>query len=1095
NGGLFNDLIVPQVTAPGRSIWAAYGQGPGGDGDFTYNVIQGTSMASPHVAGAGALLKALHPSWTPAEIQSALMSTAYTAIRNDDGVNPATPFAQGSGRVDLTQAAHAGIVLDTTTDEYLAADPAKGGDPKQINLASMADHQCLLTCSWTRTVKSTLATAETWTVGGTGANGVNITANPAQFELAPGATQAIVITADATGAPRDQWLFGQVQLTPGGSSPAAHFPVAIVSSASIFSDSVDIHTRRDAGSQLVTGLRAIGITDLTVTTHGLVGGTKTDLSLNEDPTNGDPYDNVNDGSVSVTLVDVPAGALRLAANILASEAPDVDMYVGTGSVPSADTEVCVSASGTALESCLVDYPAAGTWWILVQNWEASANAPDVITLAHAVVAGDNGNLRVEGPATVAAGTPFDVRVFWNEPALQAGETWYGAFSLGTDPANPGNLGTIFVNVIREADDVVKTVSPPTAAPGVTVTYQIVVDTNVTPEDLAYTIQDTIPAGVTYVPNSATASAGTVAVNGNALTWTGVMPSATSVPGHYNITTNQADPMCAPPIGDGGYYDALTRTGFTTDPGITGDTINWAYNSFAGTDFYGATRAAPPRFTDDGFVAFGSIVGEPWVNQNIPDPTPPNALLAPYWRDMEVVYDAPTNKGVTSIGFGGGVFWLVEFDDIQAFHDPTTSLDLEVMAWKTIDPSAGSYDAYYAFDNVHVADTVGTIGVENDAGDAATQFAYDNFTPTNGLVLCLDYVGLTPTVITYQATVNADAPAGVITNQVVHNTNNPGSQPATTSADLTVSRNDVLFLSLSNSAHVPNLSFRDEDIVAYNTQTGVWSQFFDGSDVGVSDNDVNAFDLKDGELYLSFNQSKNMRGQGKFQGPDKIEDTDIYHFVPTSLGANTAGRFELYFDGSDVGLTSDGEDIDALFITPDGNLIISTLGSFKVPGPNGTELRGKDEDLLLFTPTSLGENTSGTWQLLLDGSAEGLTKSSEDISGVWLNAQSQIFLTTKDNFSVNGASGDGADIFICSRPDANTLCSFSLALDGSTIGLGGKHIDDFAYGSLPPLAAAASAEAYDAADDLPEANDNAFDDVDDEEDATQTGTLYLPFVTK
>jgi uncharacterized repeat protein (TIGR01451 family) len=386
---------------------------------------------------------------------------------------------------------------------------------------------------------------------------------------------------------------------------------------------------------------------------------------------------------------------------------------------------------------------------------------------------------------VPAGQPFDVRVFWNEPALQAGETWYGAFSLGTDAANPGNLGTIFVNVIREADDVVKGVLPDVAAPGDTVTYQIVVNTNVTPEDLAYTIQDTIPAGLTYVDGSASASTGTVEVTGNTLTWTGVMPPANSVQGGYTITSNQTDPACATPFG--GYFDSLTESGgaFTTDPGLSGDTFAWSYNSFAGTDFYGTARAAPSLLTDDGIVVFGEYAGEPWVNQSIPDPTVPNSLLAPYWRDLEVVYDEAANKGVTAVTFDDG-YWLVEFDDIQAFQDPTTTLDFEVIVWRdalpTVATSPDLYDAYYAYDNINVADTIGTIGVENDAGDAATQFSFDNFTPTNGLVLCLDYVGAAPAVITYDVTVNEDA-EGVFTNAVVHNTDNPGSQPATASADL------------------------------------------------------------------------------------------------------------------------------------------------------------------------------------------------------------------------------------------------------------------------------------------------------------------------
>ena len=117
------DLIVPSVTAPGRAIWAAYHQGDAGDGDYTFNAIQGTSMSSPHVAGAGALLSALNPSWTPAEMQSALMMTARDTVLNDDGTNIATPFAQGSGHIDVYVAAHSPLIMNVTKAAYEAASP------------------------------------------------------------------------------------------------------------------------------------------------------------------------------------------------------------------------------------------------------------------------------------------------------------------------------------------------------------------------------------------------------------------------------------------------------------------------------------------------------------------------------------------------------------------------------------------------------------------------------------------------------------------------------------------------------------------------------------------------------------------------------------------------------------------------------------------------------------------------------------------------------------------------------------------------------------------------------------------------------------
>ncbi|CAG1771047.1 hypothetical protein BAC2_01442, partial [uncultured bacterium] len=77
------DLIAPSVAAPGVATFAAYKTPEG------FAVIQGTSMASPHVAGAAALIVAAHPNWSPAEIQSALMTTSNTDVVKEDGATPA----------------------------------------------------------------------------------------------------------------------------------------------------------------------------------------------------------------------------------------------------------------------------------------------------------------------------------------------------------------------------------------------------------------------------------------------------------------------------------------------------------------------------------------------------------------------------------------------------------------------------------------------------------------------------------------------------------------------------------------------------------------------------------------------------------------------------------------------------------------------------------------------------------------------------------------------------------------------------------------------------------------------------------------------
>ena len=91
----------------------------GPDGQI-FNILSGTSMASPHVAGAAALLKQLHPDWGPGDIKSALMMTATDAVVKEDGVTPATPFDVGTGRIDLARAGDAGLLISETAENFVA---------------------------------------------------------------------------------------------------------------------------------------------------------------------------------------------------------------------------------------------------------------------------------------------------------------------------------------------------------------------------------------------------------------------------------------------------------------------------------------------------------------------------------------------------------------------------------------------------------------------------------------------------------------------------------------------------------------------------------------------------------------------------------------------------------------------------------------------------------------------------------------------------------------------------------------------------------------------------------------------------------------
>lgn len=86
--------IKPDVVAPGVAINSTI---PGG-----YLAMQGTSMASPHVAGACALIKQAHPDWNPEQIKGALMNTALPI--KDERNRPYRTYEQGAGRIQIKEA-------------------------------------------------------------------------------------------------------------------------------------------------------------------------------------------------------------------------------------------------------------------------------------------------------------------------------------------------------------------------------------------------------------------------------------------------------------------------------------------------------------------------------------------------------------------------------------------------------------------------------------------------------------------------------------------------------------------------------------------------------------------------------------------------------------------------------------------------------------------------------------------------------------------------------------------------------------------------------------------------------------------------------
>ncbi len=789
-------MISPSVSAPGVDILAAAGAG----NEVGWEFISGTSMASPHTAGALTLLKGMQldlpeaEQWSPAEAQSALMTTSERAITDSDGT-PADWFDMGSGRIELRNAAKAGFVLDEDLAGYQAANPATGGDVRDLNTASMADDECLQTCEWTRTLTGTATGAGTWTVSVENiSEGVTLATDVDTVALTEGGTADVTVTATVdAGMPTDEWLFGTLVLTPpaGSEAPEAHLPVGVLPSAGVLPESIDITTRRDAGSQAQSGFEAIAISDLQIDVSGLVPEKRVELSIVEDSTNTDAFDG---NGTKVEMLEVPAGATSLIAKLENPTAPDFDLFVGTGEVTEANV-LASSASAGSEESVVLADPEPGTYWVLVQNWEASAaGGTDTTDLVTAVVAGDRGNLRAEGPeGPLAAATPFSIRTFWDEDAMEAGQTWHGTLTLGSSPASAGDIGVVPVTVERVDDDVTKTADTAEAAPGDTITYTVEVAPNVTPEDLTYSLTDTLPEGTTYVEGSATGGA---TASGGVVTWEGTLESTFGDQGSYSVTSSKTDPSCVNPFtGTASYFDLFNATNppgqILAQPDYAGDSKIWTAFSDTTLGWYGEAYRGV-GFTDDGFLVYGgadnwaqSDDDEPWVPQVLPNPALPNNVAAGMWRDGQVFYDQAANSGVSLASASGGAVKVIEWDNLGGWNAPGDSLDMQVFAF------ADSNDLVWAYNDIKADLSEVTIGTENadgTNGQALVNKADATTAITNGTVVCMTYESPVsePTSFSYQVTVDGDVHERQrLVNEVVHTTSDPGAKPASTTQTVVV----------------------------------------------------------------------------------------------------------------------------------------------------------------------------------------------------------------------------------------------------------------------------------------------------------------------
>jgi hypothetical protein len=224
--GPLGNFLKPDVTAPGVQILAAMTPTPdevssGPAGEY-WQAIAGTSMSSPHVAGAALLVRAVHPDWSPGQIKSALMTQAVTDVLKEDLTTPADPFDMGAGRVDVGAAIAAPLTISDDTADMVALfnDPDHAID---LNIASINAPRLPGEVTTTRTVTNVTGSTLRVKPSVQMPAGSSMVVKPKAASVAPGASATFTIKLSST-TPLDSQQFGSLTFTtPAG---AARLPVA-----------------------------------------------------------------------------------------------------------------------------------------------------------------------------------------------------------------------------------------------------------------------------------------------------------------------------------------------------------------------------------------------------------------------------------------------------------------------------------------------------------------------------------------------------------------------------------------------------------------------------------------------------------------------------------------------------------------------------------------------------------------------------------------------------------------------------------------------------------------------------------------------------
>lgn len=476
--GSTGDVIKPDITAPGERILAATSnvvfQGVQGE---TQAYLSGTSMSAPHISGFAALLTEEHPSWSPTQIKSALMTSARQNLTKEGGVD-ADPFDFGAGHAVPMAASNPGLTYNAEFDDYLGFLCGLGensavltetgrscgditqtvsDDPSQLNYPSIAIGALSETETIFRTVTDVSGVDSSYSYSVEAPAGIDVTVNlddgedGTTLEVDANGSTGYSVTFDVTDdTVFNEWAFGSITFTNDDDGTEVRSPIAVFPVPQIkvdVPDSISTTLRRGRTSFPVEMLYS-GPTSLDYDGLAAPFTTATQVyTVTQDP---DQEFSLFEAGTAIYGFNLPESkVLRFSLREQATfaEGTDLDLYLHYRAPGEADVQVGVSGRGGSDEDIIIKDAPAGLYIISIHGWFVPGPEPvegeepvlgtvQTIPFNWAASFGPENGTRIIGSSRAIEGRFNNIRVM--TPGLEANPLdlpYMGGVSFYDDEGN------------------------------------------------------------------------------------------------------------------------------------------------------------------------------------------------------------------------------------------------------------------------------------------------------------------------------------------------------------------------------------------------------------------------------------------------------------------------------------------------------------------------------------------------------------------------------------------------------------------------------------------------------------------------------------